>query len=207
MSTCPQNYVEYMHDYLDGDISREHEQELKKHLQGCSECQQHMHELSDTVAFIKSATHIMAPPGFEENVMNRLPKRKNTAGIQKWLRKHPIFVAAAVFFLFMGATLLGSYPNDNQFSVTKQPNLIVDGQTVTVPAGEVVEGDIVVKNGNIVIEGEVDGNVTVINGEYMASTAVVSGQIEEVDQAFEWLWYEMKQIFNGFVSLFESDEE
>ncbi len=207
MSTCPQNYVEYMHDYLDGDISREHEQELKKHLQGCSECQQHMHELSDTVAFIKSATHIMAPPGFEENVMNRLPRRKNTAGIQKWLRKHPIFVAAAVFFLFMGATLLGSYPNDNQFSVTKQPNLIVDGQTVTVPAGEVVEGDIVVKNGNIVIEGEVDGNVTVINGEYMASTAVVSGQIEEVDQAFEWLWYEMKQIFNGFVSLFESDEE
>ena len=207
MSTCPQNYVEYMHDYLDGDISREHEQELKKHLQGCSECQQHMHELSDTVAFIKSATHIMAPPGFEENVMNRLPRRKNTAGIQKWLRKHPIFVAAAVFFLFMGATLLGSYPNDNQFSVTKQPNLIVDGQTVTVPAGEVVKGDIVVKNGNIVIEGEVDGNVTVINGEYMASTAVVSGQIEEVDQAFEWLWYEMKQIFNGFVSLFESDEE
>ena len=207
MSTCPQNYVEYMHDYLDGDISREHEQELKKHLQVCSECQQHMHELSDTVAFIKSATHIMAPPSFEENVMNRLPKRKNTVGIQKWLRKHPIFVAAAVFFLFMGATLLGSYPNDNQFSVTKQPNLIVDGQTVTVPAGEVIEGDIVVKNGNIVIEGEVDGNVTVINGEYMASTAVVSGQIEEVDQAFEWLWYEMKQIFNGFVSLFESDEE
>ena len=207
MSTCPQNYVEYMHDYLDGDISREHEQELKKHLQGCSECQQHMHELSDTVAFIKSATHIMAPPGFEENVMNRLPRRKNTAGIQKWLRKHPIFVAAAIFFLFMGATLLGSYPNDNQFSVTKQPNLIVAGQTVTVPAGEVVKGDIVVKNGNIVIEGEVDGNVTVINGEYMASTAVVSGQIEEVDQAFEWLWYEMKQIFNGFVSLFESDEE
>lgn len=207
MSTCPQNYVEYMHAYLDGDISREHEQELKKHLQSCSECQQHMHELSDTVAFIKSATHIMAPPSFEENVMNRLPKRKNTAGIQKWLRKHPIFVAAAVFFLFMGATLLGSYPNDNQFSVTKQPNLIVDGQTVTVPAGEVVEGDIVVKNGNIVIEGEVDGNVTVINGEYMASTAVVSGKIEEVDQAFEWLWYEMKQIFNSFVSLFESGEE
>ncbi len=207
MSTCLNDYVEYMHEYLDGDISREHEQDLKKHLQSCAACQQHMHELSDTIAFIKSATHITAPPSFEENVMNRLPKRKNTAGIQKWLRKHPIFIAAAVFFLFMSATLLGSYPNDNQFSVTKQPNLIVNGQTVTVPAGEVVEGDIVVKNGTIVIEGEVDGNVTVINGEYMASTAVVTGQIEEVDQAFEWLWYEMKQMFNGFVSLFESGEE
>ena len=139
--------------------------------------------------------------------MNRLPKRKNTVGIQKWLRRHPIIVAAAVFFLFMSAALLGSYPNDDQFSVTKQPNLIVDGETVIVPAGEVVKGDIVVKNGTIVIEGEVDGNVTVINGDYMASTRVVTGQIEEVDEAFEWLWYEMKQMFNSFISLFESKDE
>ena len=204
MSTCPKYYIDYMHDYLDGDISREHEQELKKHLQSCGECRQHMHELSDTIAFIKSATHITASPNFERNVMNRLPKRKNTVGIQKWLRRHPIIVAAAVFFLFMSATLLGSYPNDNQFSVTKQPNLIVDGETVIVPAGEVVRGDIVVKNGTIVIEGEVDGNITVINGEdYMASTAVVTGQIEEVDETFEWLWYEMKRMFNSFISLFD----
>lgn len=207
MTTCNERYVEYMHDYLDGDISRGHEQELKQHLQSCSACQQHMHELSDTIAFIKSATHITAPPSFEEQVMQRLPKRKNTAGIQKWFRHHPVIVAAAVFVLFMSATLLGSYTNDTQFSVTKQPNLIVDGQTVTVPAGEVVKGDIVVKNGDIVIEGEVDGNVTVINGSYMASTAVVTGQIEQVDEAFEWLWYEIKQIFNSFVSFFESNEE
>ncbi|WP_332646688.1 anti-sigma factor [Lysinibacillus sp. 54212] len=207
MSTCPKQYVEYMHDYLDGDINREHEQELKKHLQSCAQCQQHMHELSDTIAFIKSATHITAPPSFEEQIMQRLPKRKNTVGIQKWLRRHPFIVAAAVFFLFMSATLLSSYSNDDQFSVTKQPNLVVDGQTVTVPAGEVVKGDIVVKNGDIVIDGEVDGNVTVINGSYMASTAVVSGQIEEIDEAFEWLWYEMKQMGSSFISLFQKEKE
>ena len=45
----------------------------------------------------------------------------------------------------------------------------MEGQTVIVPNGEVVKGDIVVKNGDIVVEGEVDGNVTVINGQYMAS--------------------------------------
>ena len=48
-----------------------------------TDCQQHMHELSDTVAFIKSAAHITAPPHFEEQVMKRLPKRKNRVGIQK----------------------------------------------------------------------------------------------------------------------------
>ena len=204
MSTCPQYIVDYMHEYLDGDISREHEQLLKKHLQQCSNCQQHMHELSDTIAFVKSAAHVTAPLHFEENVMKRLPKGKNRVGIQKWFRRHPIIVACAVFFLFMSATLLSSYPND-EFAVTKQPNLIVDGQTVIVPKGEVVKGDIVVKNGNLIIEGEVDGNVTVINGQYMASTSVVTGQIEEIDQAFEWLWYKIKDLANDFMNLFETE--
>ncbi|MEK4626756.1 MAG: zf-HC2 domain-containing protein [Solibacillus sp.] len=203
MKTCASEFVNYMHEYLDGDISREHEQQLKLHLQTCPDCQQHMHELSDTVAFIKSAAHITAPPGFEEQVIGRLPKRKSSVGIKRWFRQHPVLVAAAVFCLFMSATLLGNYSNDNQFSVTKQPNLVVDGQTVTVPAGEVVKGDIVVKNGDIVIEGEVDGNVTVINGNYMASTAVVTGQVEEIDEVFEWLWYNIKSGFNDFVGLFE----
>ncbi|MEC1180330.1 anti-sigma factor [Metasolibacillus meyeri] len=203
MRTCPEHYIDYMHDYLDGDITREHEQELKKHMQSCVSCQQHMHELSDTVAFVKSATHITAPPQFEANVMRRLPKRKNAIGIQKWLRRHPIIVAAAVFFLLMGATLMASYPNDDQFSVTTQANLVVDGQTVIVPKGEVVKGDVVVKNGNLIIEGEVDGNVTVINGSYMASTAVVSGQVEEINEAFDWLWYRMKKMANDVIALFE----
>lgn len=202
MSTCPQYIVDYMHEYLDGEISREHEQQLKKHLQMCSDCRQHMHELSDTIAFVKSAAHITAPPHFEEEVMKRLPKGKNRVGIQKWLRRHPIVVAAAVFFLFMSATMLSSYSND-EFSVTKQPNLIVDGQTVIVPKGEIVKGDIVVKNGDLVIEGEVDGDVIVINGEYMASTSVVTGQIKEIDQVFEWLWYETKAMANDFVNFFK----
>jgi hypothetical protein len=49
-----------------------------------------------------------------------------------------------------------------------------------------------VKNGDILVEGSVDGNITVINGQYMASTANVTGQIDEINQAFEWLWYKIK---------------
>ncbi|HWK22696.1 MAG TPA: anti-sigma factor [Ureibacillus sp.] len=202
MSTCPQYIVDYMHEYLDGDISREHEQQLKKHLQVCSDCRQHMHELSDTIAFVKSAAHITAPPHFEEIVMKRLPKGKNGVGLQKWLRRHPVIVAVAVFFLFMSATMLSNY-SDDEFSVTKQPNLVVNGQTVIVPEGEVVKGDVIVKNGDLVIEGEVDGDVIVINGQYMASTSVVTGQIKEIDQVFEWLWYETKDMVDDFLDLFK----
>ena len=137
---------------------------------------------------------VKAPDGFVDGVMARLPKEKSQAGVQRWLRNHPFFAAAAMFLILMSATLFSSYGNDQQFSVTKQPNLIVEGETVLVPAGETVKGDIVVKNGTLRIEGEVDGNVTVISGsKYMASTAVVTGKSEEIDKVFDWLWYKIKK--------------
>ena len=63
-----------------------------------------------------------------------------------------------------------------------------------VPEGEVVKGDVTVRNGKLIIEGEVDGNVTVINGErYMASAGKVTGEIEEINEVFEWIWYHIKR--------------
>src|SRR5690606_14422741 len=136
---------------------------------------------------------IQAPEGFVSGVMARLPEEKKQAGFQRLLRRHPLVAAAALFLILMSATLFSSFDNNQQFSVTKQPNLVIEGETVVVPAGEIVKGDIVVKNGNLRIEGEVDGNVTVIRGsKYMASTAVVTGKSEEIDQAFDWLWYKIK---------------
>ncbi len=192
MSRCPEHIVQFMHEYLDGDISHEHEQELKAHMRNCEDCQKHMQELTTTIAFVKSAAVIEAPPNFVEHVMQRLPKRKIRSSAQRWLRRHPILVAAAMFCILMSASLFSDYKNDQEFAFTKQPNLQVEGQTVIVPEGKTVKGDIVVKNGDIVVKGEVDGNITVINGKYMASTANVTGQIEEVDQVFEWLWYKIK---------------
>lgn len=101
MNICPEHIIDYMHDYLDGDISREHEQELKQHLHSCGDCKQLMQELSETIAFVKSASHITAPPHFEAAVMARLPKPKSRMGMQKWIRRHPFFVAAAVFFAYL----------------------------------------------------------------------------------------------------------
>ncbi len=194
MNTCPEQIVHYMHAYLDGDISREEERELKQHLDSCQQCKEIMNGLTESIAFIGSAAQIKAPDNFVSSVMGRLPKEKSQAGVQRWLRSHPLLAAASMFLILMSATLFSGYGNDQQFSVTKQPNLIVEGQTVLVPAGETVKGDIVVKNGILRIEGEVDGNVTVIRGsKYMASTAIVTGNSEEIDQMFDWLWYKMKK--------------
>src|SRR5690606_40700869 len=113
-------------------------------------------------------------------------KEKRSEGVRRWLRHHPLLAAASLFIFLMGASLFSGWNDDDQFSVTAQPNLIVENGVVVVPEGEVVEGDITVKNGDIRIEGEVNGDVTVINGEkYMASAGNVTGEIEEINQMFE----------------------
>jgi anti-sigma factor RsiW len=193
MNTCPEHFVHSMHAYLDGDISSADERELMQHLEACSDCNELMKSMSDSIALLENIEPMQAPEGFVEGVMNRLPKEKKQAGAQRWLRKHPLLAAVALFFLMMSVSTFSSFGNDQQFSVTKQPNLVVEGETVLVPEGEVVKGDVVVKNGELRVDGEVDGNITVIGGsKYMASTAVVTGEIEEINKAFDWLWYKIK---------------
>jgi len=193
MNTCPEKIIHYMHAYLDGDISYEEQRELDEHLVECSECRELMAELSEPIAFLERAIPLKAPVGFVGGVMARLPKEKSQAGIQRWLRSHPILVAAAMFFILMSVSVFSSFGDDQQFSVTTQPNLVIEGVTVLVPKGETVHGDVIVKNGELRVEGEVDGSITVVNGsKYMASTAVVTGEIQEIDKAFDWLWYKIK---------------
>ncbi|MCM3744857.1 zf-HC2 domain-containing protein [Sporosarcina luteola] len=208
MNTCQESVIHLMHAYLDGDISREEEQVLQKHLVECEHCREMMDELKMAALFLKDTAPVQAPEGFVSGVMARLPKEKSQAGFQRLLRRHPLVAAAALFLLLMSATLFSSYSNNQQFSFTKQPNLVVEGETVVVPAGEVVKGDIVVKNGNLRIEGEVDGNVTVIHGsKYMASTAVVTGKSEEIDQAFDWLWYKIKSTIKDIIPSSDGEQQ
>ena len=64
------------------------------------DCQAHMHELSDVVAFVKGAAHVEAPNYFTESVMARLPKEKSHAGFSRWFRRHPMLSAAAsIYFI------------------------------------------------------------------------------------------------------------
>lgn len=208
MNACPERIVHFMHEYLDGEISREHELELKSHLQSCEACQAHMHELSDVVAFVKGAAHIEAPNDFNHSVIARLPKEKSSAGVSKWLRRHPVLAAAAMFLLLMSSALFTNFNDEQQFSFTKQENVLVEGETVIIPEGQVVKGDLVVRNGDVQIDGELDGNLTIINGTaYMASTANVTGTSEEINEVFDWLWFHIKDGAKNVVSFFGKEDK
>ncbi|MBF6632663.1 anti-sigma factor [Planococcus sp. APC 3900] len=205
MNACPENVLHLMDDYLDGDISQNDERQLREHLESCSDCRKLYQELSKTIAFVQSASHIQAPADFVQKTMARLPKEKQRAGVQRWFRRHPMLAAAALFCVLMSAALFTNFNDDQQFAFTKQPNLVVEGQTVVVPEGEKVVGDLTVRNGDLRVEGELEGNVTIVNGQYMASSGVITGEIEEIDKAFEWLWYTIKNGFKDAAAIFDAD--
>lgn len=186
-----------MHEYLDGDIREEAKQELRFHIETCTDCKKHFAELKKTIALVQSASHIEAPAGFTAKVMALLPREGKKIGMERWFRNHPFLTAAALFLLFMSGGFASLFSQeDNHFAFTKNSELKVENETVIVPAGTKIEEDLFVKNGNIRIEGSVEGDVTVINGErFMASAGNVTGEIKEIDQLFGRIWYEMKSLF------------
>ncbi|MCH1627965.1 anti-sigma factor family protein [Ferdinandcohnia quinoae] len=204
---CSEDIELLMHRYLDEDISVDEEKLLREHLHECESCNQHFHELKKTIALVQSTSHISAPSDFTMKVMANLPKEKRTVGFRRWFRSHPLLTAASLFLLLMGGSVFSLWNENEEFSVSNQSNLIIENNTVTVPEGEVVKGDVVVRNGKLIIEGQVEGNVTVINGEkYMASAGQVTGDIKEVNQMFEWLWYNIKKVSKDAVHIFDKEE-
>ena len=204
--------VQLMHKYLDGDLNREEEYQLKDHLEGCERCQTHFHELKRTITLIQSAEKVKAPEGFTANVMKNLPTEKKSVKYKRWFKSHPLMTAAAIFFVFMFGGMFTQFNQDSELVVSKQDNLIVDGDTVIVPEGVMVEGDLLVKNGDLIIKGTVDGNVTIVNGELMeevpldgeglmASVGEINGEITTVNQIFEWIIYQTKSLFQSVFSL------
>ncbi|KKI85515.1 anti-sigma factor family protein [Shouchella clausii] len=214
MKTC-HSHDELIHIYLDGDATKEQKEELYAHLQSCPSCREHLQELKKSIAFIQSSSHIEAPEGFTAGVMAKLPKTKKTAKWKLKAKRHPILVAAAIFLIMMSAAFFSAWNHTTDgIAVSGNGPFVIDKEAgvVVVPEGEVIDGDLVVRNGTLVLEGEVRGNVLLINSRFnkdtlYASPNQVTGEIEEVDKALSWAWYNMKEFFSEVVAVFDAGED
>ncbi|WP_078543105.1 anti-sigma factor family protein [Litchfieldia alkalitelluris] len=199
---CPTDTIQLMHKYLDEEITSEEERELREHLAECEDCELHFHELKKSIALVQSTSHIHAPDDFTSKIMANLPKEKKSVRTNRWLKTHPLLTAAAVFLLLMTSSVFSLWNDNQELSVSKQPNLVIENNKVIVPEGEIVEGNVVVRNGDIFIEGEIQGDVTVINGkQYLASAGNVTGEIKEVNEMFEWMWFHIKKTVKDAVNV------
>ena len=138
---CKKDVIPLMHHFLDGDISREDETKLRKHLEQCSDCQKHFHELKRTISWIKNAEPVMAPVDFTQQVMQKLPTEKKHVKYMRWFKMHPVITAAAIFFILMLSGAFSAWQQDSKLTVSKQDDLIIQGDTVIVPEGVTVDGD------------------------------------------------------------------
>lgn len=190
-----------IHDYLDDDLTHEHALELKDHLQGCSSCSSEYRELEQTEMMLFTTIRhkaFSAPDELVDRIMSKIPSQRKQQAWVGWIKKHPAMTAAAMFLLVMLFSTLSLWKGDNQLivKVADLDHVIINGDTVTVPEGSTVAGNLTVENGKAEIYGDVQGNLTVIDGSYyQASTAHISGEIKSIDQALDWIWYRITNTF------------
>ncbi|GAB2700544.1 zf-HC2 domain-containing protein [Paenibacillus thermoaerophilus] len=205
------------HEYLDGDLSEESLHALREHLKECAECLGHYRQLSRTAAMIRSLPSVPAPHGLKDRIMASLPpqpavapqvqsqssqsgpkrvekSRRTPAKRQNWFRRHPGISVAAVFALVMAGSYMAIWNQGDDLVVRGDhlDSLVIENRKVVVPAGKTV-GNLTVENGDVEVEGKVDGNLVVIDGSYqLASTAQIAGNISEIDRALDWVWFKIQ---------------
>ncbi|BCG61152.1 zf-HC2 domain-containing protein [Paenibacillus sp. URB8-2] len=193
--------VSMMHDYLDDDLPEQQQRDLKEHLLSCSECRAKFKELEQTDMLLFSLMH-QSPVTSDElvgRIMGALPPSKKERRYITWIKRHPALTAASVFLLVMLMSSVTLWKQDGQLIVkgSDLDQVVIQGNTVIVPSGKSVSGDLTVENGKTQVYGEVNGNVTVIDGSlYQASTAHISGQVKSIDQALSWIWYKVTNMFS-----------
>ena len=189
-----------IHEYLDGELGEADQRQLRHHLSQCTDCRRHLRSLEKTDAFIRSLPRTRVPDGLTDRIMQQIPAQRKQSTWMRWIRRHPAASVAVVFIIVM----LGSFAslwNQDQALILKGSDLDqleISGKHVTVPADHTIHGSLTVENGTLEVDGEVEGNLTIMNGQLqLASTAHITGKITRINQAIDWLWYKVGNLFTS----------
>lgn len=200
---CSKERQNLIHQVIDGEASEQDVHELNAHMQTCRVCREKYNELRGLDKQLKALPLPDVPLHFTDRVIQSLETPRVPIRRTDWLRRHPALFSAACFAILMLGFILSFNSNDNFQAEVVRGNgqLTYAGpNTVVVPKSEVIKGDLIVKNGNVKIDGKVEGNVILINSHsMMASAGQVTGKIEKVNRIIGRIWYTIKSIFTGSV--------
>ncbi|MDQ6420524.1 zf-HC2 domain-containing protein [Paenibacillus sp. LHD-117] len=201
-----------IHDYLDGELPREEKGALHAHMNNCPDCRARFEQLekTDAAAFLAMDGAASAVSGYDaeasselkNRIMASLPKgkAKERNRFIRMIYRYPGITAAAVFLLVMMGSMFATWEQDSKLTVSGEDlqNVVIDGNTVIVPEGVELTGNLTVENGKLEVQGSVEGDVTVIDGSMvLASTGHIAGQSRTIDQALDWFWYKVISTFSG----------
>lgn len=200
--------INYIHQYLDGDLEIDQYKLLQEHMQECVACRAQFEQLEKVDALMHvslASTRKQVPLNAEDasrltsTIMSQLPKKRTTQSktrFVRWLYRYPGLTAAAMFVIIMFISMFSSWGQDEKLVITGSQGdlqyVVIEGNTVIVPEGVQLSGDLVVENGIVEVKGAVSGDVTVIDGQMvLASTGYIAGQSKTIDQALDWIWYKV----------------
>lgn len=197
--------ISLIHDYFDGDLGTEGKRQLREHLQLCESCRKRFYQLEKTEALIRSLPAVPVSEEIGERIMANLPKPKRSWMWIAWAKRHPALAAVIVFLLILFGSVFSLVDHGGKQLVVRvsdqQDHLIIEGDTVIVPKGKVIRGNLIVENGKIQIDGEVEGNLVVIDGTVqLASTAKISGEVTRINQTIDRLWFKAGEWFSRWTS-------
>jgi len=187
-----------MHKHFDEDITAAESAELSIHLRTCEACRRYFQQLERMEALVRMLPKTSSSGLSTERIMNSLPPARKRISLYRWIKRHPAASVAAVFICLMLGSFLVLWDENSQLVVkgADLEHIVIRGDTVYVPAGKTVNGDLIVQSGKVQVEGDVKGDVVVIDGSiYMASTAHISGHVTSINQGFEWIWFKVQEWF------------
>jgi anti-sigma factor RsiW len=191
--------ISSIHDYLDDEIQGEALLRLKGHLQVCPKCNLRLRQLEKADAFFRILSRPCVPEGLTERVVQSVAPHKKRTSWFRWVKLHPA-VSIALVFLFLIISSVMSLWNQETDLMLKGKDLehiVIEGDKVTVPEGRTVQGNLIVENGRIQVDGHITGNLVVIDGAIMSgSYANVTGNITSVDRVLDWVRYKVKALYS-----------
>jgi hypothetical protein len=189
-----------MHHHLDGDLSDERMAQLQIHLDGCSDCRERFAQLHKTLACIQYAPDMDSSSDLCQRVMQHLPKVKPLKRFISWFKLYPGKSFASVCGLVVMGAWMMSFDMDKRLvvNIPNEDRVVINGEKVHVPQHAVIHGDIYVANGQIQLDGDVEGDLIVMDGQYsMSPSGSVSGDVYEISYSYERWILQMKKWFDS----------
>jgi len=200
--------INYIHQYLDGELEIDEYKLLQDHMNECAACREQFKELEKVDALMHASlatTHQQASLSeadasrLTSSIMSQIPTKRapqSKTRFVRWLYRYPGLTAAAVFVVVMFISMLSSWDQETKLVISGSKDdlqhIIIEGNTVIVPEGVQLSGDLIVENGIVEVKGAVSGDVTVIDGKMvLASTGYIAGHSKTIDQALDWIWYKV----------------
>lgn len=163
---------------------------LQYHLEGCKDCRSYLNDSLQLEETLRNLPSLSAPENFTSDLLAKLPKQRRKTVPSEYLSPRiRALGATAALAVLLGSPLymLVESPRPTVKSTDLNAQFYIVENTVFLPEGAVVRGDITVYNAKLLLAGRVEGTILLMSSDLTTeSTGCITGTV----QSGTWSWFE-----------------